>query len=122
MSRTLRRLGGSLKPRGTRRTRCLPVRRLPHWKRMRCLTNTILVHISTSPSSRRNDRRPRAQPSRLRRRRHVNHIHKFYCLAYWRGREREPTAVETCHFSLICDLRSGEHISGIRTHTVGSSI
>ncbi|KAF2622115.1 hypothetical protein BU25DRAFT_352826, partial [Macroventuria anomochaeta] len=33
----------------------------------------------------------------------VNYLHKFYSMAYG----REPSATETCHFSLTCDLLNG---------------
>ncbi|KAF2734843.1 hypothetical protein EJ04DRAFT_576544 [Polyplosphaeria fusca] len=35
----------------------------------------------------------------------VNHLHEFYSVAY--GSEREPSIMETCHFSLTCDLMNG---------------
>ena len=35
----------------------------------------------------------------------VNHLHEFYSVSH--GRDREPGIVETCHFSLTCDLLNG---------------
>ena len=35
----------------------------------------------------------------------VNHLHEFYSVS--RGRACEPGIVETCHFSLTCDLLNG---------------
>lgn len=35
----------------------------------------------------------------------VNYLHEFYRVAY--AGERDPTVIETCHFSLTCDLLRG---------------
>lgn len=35
----------------------------------------------------------------------VNHLHEFYSIS--RERKHEPNVVETCHFSLTCDLLNG---------------